>query len=34
MPKSKYEFIYKDLKQKIESEEYAYQELLPSEKPS
>ena len=31
MPKSKYEFIYKDLKQKIESEEYAYQELLPSE---
>ena len=26
MPKSKYEFIYKDLKQKIESEEYAYQE--------
>ena len=31
MPKSKYEIIYKDLKQKIEEEEYAYQELLPSE---
>ena len=31
MPKSKYERIYKDLKQKIEEEEYAYQELLPSE---
>src|SRR5699024_9901245 len=31
MPKSKYETIYKDLKQKIEEEEYAYQELLPSE---
>ena len=31
MPKSKYEAIYKDLKQKIEEEEYAYQELLPSE---
>lgn len=31
MPKSKYETIYKDLKQKIESNEYAYQELLPPE---
>ena len=31
MPKSKYESIYKDLKQKIEEEEYPYQELLPSE---
>src|SRR5699024_2914783 len=31
MPKSKYETIYKNLKQKIEEEEYAYQELLPSE---
>lgn len=31
MPKSKYEFIYKDLKQKIESEEFPLQELLPSE---
>ncbi|HIQ74893.1 MAG TPA: trehalose operon repressor [Candidatus Cottocaccamicrobium excrementipullorum] len=31
MPKSKFELIYKDLKQKIEEEEYAYQELLPSE---
>ena len=26
MPKSKYESIYKDLKQKIEEEEYPYQE--------
>lgn len=31
MPKSIFESIYKDLKQKIENEEYAYQELLPSE---
>jgi len=31
MPKSKYDTIYKDLKQKIESNEYAYQELLPPE---
>lgn len=31
MPKAKFEAIYKDLKQKIESEEYPYQELLPSE---
>lgn len=31
MPKAKFETIYKDLKQKIESQEYPYQELLPSE---
>lgn len=31
MPKSKYDTIYKDLKQKIESNEYTYQELLPPE---
>ncbi len=31
MPKSIYENIYKDLKKKIESDEFAYQELLPSE---
>lgn len=31
MPKAKFEMIYKDLKEKIESQEYAYQELLPSE---
>lgn len=31
MPKSKYEAIYKDLKQKIEAEEFSYQDLLPSE---
>lgn len=31
MPKTKYEEIYKDLKNKIESDEFAYQELLPSE---
>lgn len=31
MPKSKFESIYQDLKQKIESQEYAFQELLPSE---
>ena len=31
MPKSKYEMIYKDLKQKIESGEYPHGELLPSE---
>ena len=31
MPKSKFELIYKDLKQKIESQEYRYQDLLPSE---
>ena len=31
MPKTIYENIYKDLKQKIENNIYAYQELLPSE---
>ncbi len=31
MPKSIYETIYKDLKQKIEDDVFAYQELLPSE---
>lgn len=31
MPKAKFESIYKDLKEKIESGEYPYQELLPSE---
>lgn len=31
MPKAKFESIYQDLKQKIESGEYAFQELLPSE---
>lgn len=31
MPKSKFEIIYKDLKRKIEMQEYAYQSLLPSE---
>lgn len=31
MPKAKFESIYQDLKQKIESQEYPYQELLPSE---
>lgn len=31
MPKSIYETIYKDLKQKIEANVFAYQELLPSE---
>lgn len=31
MPKSIYEEIYKDLKQKIENNIFAYQELLPSE---
>lgn len=31
MPKSKYYAIYRDLKQKIEAEDFAYQELLPSE---
>ena len=31
MPKSKFEHIYRDLKEKIESEEYPYMELLPSE---
>nr|WP_305136576.1 UTRA domain-containing protein [uncultured Schaedlerella sp.] len=31
MPKAIYENIYKDLKQKIEQNDFAYQELLPSE---
>ncbi len=31
MPKSKFEQIYKDLKEKIESGDYSYQDLLPSE---
>lgn len=31
LPKSKYESIYKDLKYKIESGEFVYQQLLPSE---
>lgn len=31
MPKSKYDTIYKDLKQKIEANDLPYQELLPSE---
>ena len=31
MPKAIYETIYKDLKQKIETDAFAYQELLPSE---
>ncbi len=31
MPKSKFEFIYRDLKSKVEQGSYPYQELLPSE---
>ena len=31
MPKAKYNQIYRDLKEKIEAEVYAYQEMLPSE---
>lgn len=31
MPKAKYESIYRDLKEKIEGQTYAYQQLLPSE---
>lgn len=31
MPKAKYESIYQDIKEKIEDEEYQYQDLLPSE---
>lgn len=31
MPKAKYDYIYKDLKEKIETEVYSYQEMLPSE---
>ncbi len=31
MPKAIFQFIYKDLKEKIENQEYGFQELLPSE---
>lgn len=31
MPKAKYDHIYRDLKEKIETEVYSYQEMLPSE---
>ncbi len=31
MPKAKYDTIYRDLKEKIETESFSYQELLPSE---
>ena len=31
MPKAKYAEIYKDLKRRIETEEYEFQEMLPSE---
>ena len=31
MPKAKYNQIYRDLKEKIETEVYSYQEMLPSE---
>ena len=31
MPKAKYDHIYKDLKEKIETEFYGYQQMLPSE---
>lgn len=31
MPKAKYNHIYKDLKEKIETEAFTYQEMLPSE---
>ena len=31
MPKAKYDSIYRDLKEKIETESYSYQDLLPSE---
>lgn len=31
MPKAIYDMIYRDLKEKIEDEQYAYQEMLPSE---
>ncbi|MBE6043686.1 MAG: trehalose operon repressor [Clostridium thermopalmarium] len=31
MPKTKFEYIYYDLKEKIENQEYIFQELLPSE---
>lgn len=31
MPKAKYDHIYRDLKEKIETEFYSYQQMLPSE---
>lgn len=31
MPKAKYDYIYRDLKEKIENDYYTYQEMLPSE---
>lgn len=31
MPKAKYDYIYRDLKEKIETDIYTYQEMLPSE---
>lgn len=31
MPRAKYDIIYRDLKEKIEAEQYLYQEMLPSE---
>lgn len=31
MPKAKYDIIYKELKRKIETEEYSFKEFLPSE---
>lgn len=31
MPRAKYDMIYRDLKEKIEEEQYTYQEMLPSE---
>ena len=31
MPRAKYDMIYRDLKEKIEAEQYLYQEMLPSE---
>lgn len=31
MPRAKYDTIYRDLKEKIEAEQYLYQEMLPSE---
>lgn len=31
MPKAKYDYIYRDLKEKIETEVFSYQDLLPSE---
>lgn len=31
MPRAKYDRIYRDLKEKIEAEQYLYQEMLPSE---